>query len=244
MNKLLKKAKRWGLALWRLLFARTALGTKPTNQPTGDLEALTEWNIYLSCDKLPYSIFKDCCVDKDYAKLIKDNSHVPHETLQRAWLSIYSEYCAISEDENIKGKIALMADLAVLESKIYRTKLAVRELYNSYSDIWVNVLKSLGFKYAFSRENKKLLYEDLEVVLRRLKNWERDADNLAKTVNDSDSGEQKQITHADFDNQLLIMQEAFKFFIDATKITAQQYALYVKRLKEMARKAEQQNENG
>jgi hypothetical protein len=228
------------LLLWRLLSGKMAKGTNRTNSTTGDWQDLNAWNIYQSCDKLPYSVFKDCCVDKDYERLIIDGIYVPHETLQRAWLSLYSEYCSISDDETVRGQITEMSELAVLESKIYRTKLAVRELYANYNEAWVEMLKSLGYKYKFPSDNKKLLYDDLEVVLRRLKNLERDADAITKSLNDKNHDEAK-ITHADFDNQLVIMQEAFKFFIDATKITAQQYALYIKRLKEMARKNEQQD---
>lgn len=226
--------------LWQLLSEKMARGTKHTNQPTKDWQDLKEWNIYLSCDKLPYAVFKECCVTNDYSTLSISGGYVPRETLERAWLQLYSEYCEISGDEAVKAQVQDMAHLAVLESRIFRTKLAVRELYKYHSEIWCNVLRDLGYKYKFTRES---LAEDLDTVLRRLKNLERDAQALVLSLNKNNSDDAT-ITYAHFDNQLIIMQEAFKFFIDANSITAQQYGLYVKRLKEMARKNEEGQDGG
>jgi len=204
---------------------------------------LSEWNIYLSCNDLPFEIFKKCRVEKTY-HLLKLNpaDNIPAEILDRAWVYLYSEFCIISEDEHVAALVADLAHMRALESRILRIKLYCAYLQQSYNPYIAAKLKEAGYGYPFSQEG---YLADVEKVIRLLKNDEHQLSTLVKSVNDrtdvGDEEEQKAAAYAMFDKQIDQIEQAFKVPVDTTKLTASRYATKLKGLKEYYRALEEKH---
>lgn len=185
---------------------------------------------YSCCNDLPYEVFKKCCVEKSYHLLGKG------EGLEDHWVKLYSEFCAISADENIKTFVSEWAQLTVLESKILRTKLFLSLLFDGYDEQVVKQLEKLGHVIT-----KEKLEEGIDKVLAKLTNMEATAKNLVAGIKKKQKGVEKEQSYADFDEVLNQCEKVFKVPINPATLTAQMYAIKIKDLKEYCRKKEGEN---
>jgi hypothetical protein len=200
-----------------------------------ELLDLSKWNIYTSCNDLPYDIFKKCCVDKKYSLL----GDAPEYVLQRAWLEIYSEYALISEDENIRDIIDQLSQIIALESKLFRVRIFCTALLDHHNDFIAKKIRELGYNYKFTKES---YLSDIEKVLQRLKNIEVDIKLLTQSIeNLTGKDKDQELSYAMFDERINEIERAFKVPINTDTLKAQMYGLKIRDLKRYYRKLEDQN---
>lgn len=210
--------------------------TKNLSTYTQTLDPWTVWktyNILQRCNDVPYEVFKKCSVDKAYHLLkINLSDKIPDYILEIAWLHIYSEFCEISEDENMQAIIADLAQLYYIESRIIRTSELAKLLLKSKCDPDVRkALRDMGYAYKFTEETYLDDVEELLGDINSLRATEKllRANMLDRATNNEQETEANK--YAVHDDKINMIERAFKIPVDTSKLSAQMYAIKIRDLR-------------
>lgn len=225
-----KVARMWSSVLyhWKKL-TTSPYGFGNVGMQDGSLKVGITKNYFNSCAELPFKIFVKCFVDKEYALLGQGDE----EYLEDLWIMLYSEFCVVSEDEDVSYWIDDYVQVTTLEDLIFRSQTFVNMLIDGYSDEAVSNLKKLGFHYPFTKDS---YIEDLHNAITKIQNWESKV-KMLKTDIKNKQGD-KPTTYATFDKNITMIEQVFKYPINVDTLTTQMYAVKLLSLKEYMNKME------
>lgn len=230
MKRLKNKAAFWVKRIW--LSALTRIGI---NTPTKDLGSPSEdcktWNIYPSCDDLPYKVFKRC-YDKQEFHLLGD---APIEVLEQHWIELFSEFSILSDNEELRTLVEHLCEQAILNSKIGRTAMFIEALEIAYHPFYCEKLKELGYRGKYTPETYISDLENAKGKIRNLRVRKKLVDEFVQNLTSN-----KESSDTSLDESIVEIEKAFKVPINTETLTTQMFALKLKQLKEYYRRLESQ----
>jgi len=102
------------------------------------------------------------------------------------------------------------------------------------SKVAIDILRDMGFDYPYTEESK---LEDVQKVIKRLANKQRDRDMIQKSLDDfmktnDDESISPDRRYTDFATTISLMERVFKVPIMVNDMSTMMYAVKVKALKE------------
>lgn len=235
LRKLWKGVKKKVSGLWRLVYSGT---------PKIDLDGLVgppieppdwrEWSIYPSLADLPFKVFQKAYATKDYGLLCKPGA--TEEQKEEVWISLLSDFYVVSGDPDVQAAIQDMGRAEALRSEILRVKaLCATFLSGRYSAYEFKWIEDLGYRVRFEH-----VQEDVELILRKLKNKEVELDALVKHLekNPVESIGETEIL-VGFTKTISAIERVFKVGLNPETMTALMYAVKVKELRDYSLKKQE-----
>lgn len=230
---LLKGVKNWARSIW--LSERSSTRREENDTPAELENGLQDWQdkrLYLSLSDLPFTVFQKAFCERDYSILAKPGTS--EEDIERIWVRTLSSFYVATDDSGIKAMISQLGEVTAADSYIYRTKLYCSMVLESDSQQAMDILRGMGFDYPYTEESK---VEDIQKVIKRLANKQRDRDMIQKSLddfmnknNDEHIGPDRRYT--DFATTISLMERVFKVPIIVSDMSTMMYAVKVKALKE------------
>ncbi len=162
---------------------------------------------YQHIGQLPFLLFERCIVHKDYQVLVIEGE-VTVEVLQTAWLLIYSQYCELIEDLAAKDIARDTAIYNALSLRISAVTIAVTLLY----------------QYYYNQELDRVITLIKPDMIERAR-----LEKSLKAPGAKHTGPEP--TEAHYTELLMDISKVEGVNIQKKDITAEQFALYIKRLK-------------
>jgi hypothetical protein len=200
------------------------------------LPDLSLLNIYQSCDELPLKVFIRCMVSGDYTGLVKSGPTDTPEAwaaIEDAWLSIYSQYCALIGGIQIAAFIQRAKTVNALSSKINRITALVDCARLIVCDELITALAAEGYKVNAARlasADDEGYLQELDAVMARLRPEKMKLDSLIKELPKAD--DKQKSTEQDFTRTLLEVSKYEGYQVKAKDTTVSEYCEYVKRLRD------------
>lgn len=156
------------------------------------------------------------------------------EDIERIWVRTLSSFYVATDDSGIKAMISQLGEVTAADSYIYRTKLYCSMVLESGAKVAIDILRGMGFDYTYTEESK---VEDVQKVIKRLANKQRDRDMIQKSLDDfmnnNDDGTiGPDRRYTDFATTISLMERVFKVPIMVNDMSTMMYAVKVKALKE------------
>jgi hypothetical protein len=210
---------------FRLAFTKTTKADGSSKTPLPLNTPSPEW--YRSIDKLPFSRFVDCSVDKNYAVLTIAGYPTP-EQLQGAWNDIQQEVADALGDAEHKLYLSELKSIWKLKVKLHIITDTVELLRHfAYRPFCDRLNKLLFTKYAFDYSNQEQYHKELNACLMRSKSIRINIDlkelNLAakRAKQGKTDAPVKEPTRAYYQSMMISLSDFAKYPIQNTIMTSE-----------------------
>lgn len=203
--------------LKKLCFWNRRAISSSQQQATDDADTLELSGIIHSIHNCPFTTFEDCLIDNNYKGLSATATDLQ---LEQAWLQIYSEYTAKTDDGRSGSKLRQLAQVTALSSKISRIKSLCEQAYDTNEAVYLDCLRDSGYKIETIADVKK--------VVATIKTEEMRLSMLVKNLPKEEKGQT--ITRDYFDDILSAIGQHLSIVLVKENITVATFCAYVRRL--------------
>lgn len=190
------------------------------------------YKLYLTCDKLPLEIFKDCLIDNDLTGLIIEG-WAPPEKLEEVWKKIYVQYCELSQSPSFNEVFLLNKKIEDIRAKIHIANLSIKLLQLGYDKEIVEVLNSLALVCDLKPEDDKITtVKKLNSVVAQMKKWFPELKQKEKELAALRKDGAGKTDHEYFDSWLDIMSSERGYQVEASRITVSRFCRALIRITE------------
>jgi hypothetical protein len=188
---------------------------------------------------MPLTVFEACFINKEYKALLIEGT-CPDEVLESVWLTIYSEYCELTDDSQVKGMIKLQKKILSLKMRISAITAIIKMLWLIPDDKLISYLKDTfkcrgDFNY---KENKDQYHRDLTAVINMTNGDAMQLNSLNKQLEKySGLSDGKPVSKSFIDDMLVYIQECIKVFIVKEQCSVSMFCSYLKRVKKITERA-------
>lgn len=193
-----------------------------------------EARLYRSCSELPMANFLVCLDSDGLEALVKPGSpKASPEQLQKAWDVIFVEYIDLMRDPDQMYALALMREIAVLESELNLSASLIVFLSMTYNREAENSLRKMGFKFSLKQGDLKHNTAQLDKVIRQRKSRLLTLSQKRKLLEQHREKEKKAAKSSvgDFDRVLAELSAFQGYRLDPHIMTVTEYAAVSDRFK-------------
>lgn len=179
-------------------------------------------NCYTKCDKFPLSSFIECMNGK-YLFIKRTSLPVPKKVILKAWSSIFEEYCRISKNSGYDSFYEGMKSVYCIDSKLTAVSSALEALKEGYKEESIMIIRSYGYNYKFSKDNKDEFFMDLCRVVDKCKMLLIEEERAQKRFADLCAQEKQKGMSDHFQTALVRLSKFMGYRIDPKKITVSEF---------------------
>lgn len=191
-----------------------------------------------TCDHLTMEAFIACLVDGKLELLILEGSPAPGE-LETVWADIYAEYSELMGDEAHNDTLKLLRDISILNLQYKRITILIQMLTVCHVPNAVAELKRLGYTVRWDPENLPRYLRDLESAYNRSKSLLSRIEVMQHDLTEKQGKQKGEVsTYGDFQTMLISLSEYVKYQVIPSQITAYQFAVMTKRMRQYSQKLE------
>lgn len=200
----------------------------------------TQAKVISDCTEITMDRFISVLVDGKLELLVLEGVPSPTQ-LQQAWDNIYAGYMDAMGDESHNDILKALQDINIMSWQYQRILTLVSVLTVYYSPACLTELKRLGYPVKYNPDKFERFIADLQGVLTRAKVLLTQIDIRQKEL-EKIQVERKggSATHGDFQTMLIALSEYAKYQVLPSQITAYQFAVMYRRMREYSEKIQQQ----
>lgn len=211
---------------------------KPFEKKHSDLtESTTTIKLYSDCHKLMLDRFIQIIAEGDL-KLLIISGKPSQELLEETWSNIYADYIGLIRDDGAKEMYKAQRDIIQWQNKFDRIEMIVQLLAKRPFTGLIELLKKMGYSYAFNYNDMASYWADLNAVYQRSKTLlsqivlrKKDLDRLQE----KDAKAEKVEPVDQFDIMLISLSEHYKYEVQPHNLTVARFAKMMNRVKEYAK---------
>lgn len=199
--------------------------------------------IYSTIHELPFILFESCIVHNKLKSLIKvlykdGEPYIPvieEHRLREVWHKIYSQFCEEIGESSLLASTKLAAQIAILDSKIFRIQTIVNQLREWYEPNFARELSVDVMGINIDISSYESYQTSLDKVLSRIKPEIIHRDALIKEYNDLLKQTNKKgvkLTASFFTAQLMSVSKNLGYRLDKNKIVVAEYCVAIRQLNE------------
>lgn len=181
---------------------------------------------YISCNELPLFNFIKLSVIGDMEYLYKEKARpwMKPADLTEIWDKIADEYKVLIKDKKSSHVLTLLKDITFMNNQLMLIQLSVNFLHKYYEPGICDLLRRLGFQYAFKDDES--LYKDLKLVVSSAKRILVDKIAAEKEL-ESIPSDGKAATENDYIALIGQMSKYMNFKIDPKNTTIAEFVSYI-----------------
>ena len=190
--------------------------------------------LYRSFTEIPLENFITCFCDNDLTALIISGNPTQEE-LEEAWAPILESHGQKADDPEQKEVALHTRDYNRMITKCNAIQMLVKAIVFIPHKPWIEELKKLyGMPIELDPKNPGQFERGIKTILARVARWSDDAESIRKEIKASQPQGAVKADRDHFDQLMVAVGEVNKYYIDPKKVTANQFFIMVRNLRDRA----------